>query len=445
VGDLVGRRLGQYQLRDVIRRGGMSTIYKAWQPSLDRWVAIKVLSQPGDPQFLSRFKLEARSIAQLQHPNILPIHDYGEQDGQAYLVVQYVQDGRTVGDLLDGPMQPARALRLVAHLLAALGYAHGRGIVHRDVKPGNLLMPSESWPMLADFGVAKLLLGGDAQKLTQAGLVVGTAAYMAPEQALGQPVDARTDLYAAGVVLYELLTGQVPFEGDTPVATLMKQAYEQPARPRSLRPELPVEVEQVVLRALAKQPADRFASAEEMAAGVQEALDRLTPAAPRPAAPPPAPAARPAPAVAGSPSAGPEPAPARPQPPPARDAARLRPGAAGWLVVVGLVALLGLSAPVTIVKRQLDLRGPGAAAGEQAATVTMAGLAFAPPELTVARGARVVFRNDDLAPHTVTEAAGAFDSGVLGPGGVFSVRVDNGFEYVCTIHPSMKARIALTG
>src|SRR5262245_13737886 len=252
--DLVGQQLGQYQLREIVRRGGMSTVYKAYQPSLDRWVAVKVLAHPGDPQFVARFEREARCIARLQHPNIVPIHDYGEQDGQVYLVVQYVEGGRTLDDLLGEPMEPAAACELIGHVLGALGYAHERGIVHRDIKPGNVLMPSTSWPMLADFGIARVLLEEEeGSRLTQQGVVVGTAAYMAPEQAFGTPVDERTDLYSAGVMLYEMVTGEVPFTADSPVATLMKQAYEQPPPARGVRPDLPGEIEAILVKALAKE------------------------------------------------------------------------------------------------------------------------------------------------------------------------------------------------
>jgi len=287
MGDLIGRELGQYQLREMIKRGGMATVYKAFQPSLERWVAVKVLSHPGDPTFVSRFRLEARSIARLQHPNIVPIHDYGEADGQPYLVVALVEDGRSLVDLVGTPVAPARALELVALLLAGLGYAHERGLVHRDVKPANILLPTPNWPMLADFGIAKLLLGGGSG-LTQTGLVVGTPAYMSPEQAFGLSVDRRTDLYAAGLVLYELLTGRVPFEADTPAAALMKQAYEPPPPPRALNPELSVQVERILLKALAKDPAGRYQDAEEMAGAIRAAMEelpaRITPVAEVPVA-----------------------------------------------------------------------------------------------------------------------------------------------------------------
>ena len=264
--ELIGKELGQYQLKEVIRRGGMATVYKAYQPALDRFVAVKVLHNR-DPQFAARFKREARAIAQLQHHNILPIYDYGEQDGLLYLVLQYIENGTTLSDLLGTPMDPAPALRLIRHVLDALEYAHQRGIIHRDIKPANILMPSPVWPMLADFGIAKLL--NDDQRLTMPGLIIGTAAYMAPEQADGRAIDARTDLYALGVVLYEMLTGRVPFDADTPMAVLTKHAYEPPPPPRSLNPNLPAAVESALLRALAKNPADRYQSAAEMAADLE--------------------------------------------------------------------------------------------------------------------------------------------------------------------------------
>jgi serine/threonine-protein kinase len=269
--DLLNTYLGQYQLQELVRRGGMATVYKGYQASLDRYVAVKVLSDNADPQFAARFKREAQAIAQLQHPNILPVYDYGEQDGVLYLAGQYIENGTTLGDMLGTPMDPVAALRLTARVLAALEYAHQRGIIHRDIKPGNILMPSPTWPLLADFGIAKLLNDNEGQRLTQAGAFIGTPAYVAPEQAFGTPVDARTDLYSLGVVLYEMLTGRVPFEADTPMSMLGKHAYEPPPPPRSINPDLPAVVEPVLLRALAKDPADRYQSASLMA----EALERL--------------------------------------------------------------------------------------------------------------------------------------------------------------------------
>jgi len=296
--DLAGRRLGQYELRGVIRHGGMSTVYKAYQPALQRLVAVKVLAFPGDPEFVARFQREAYAVAALQHPNIVQIYDYGEHDGQVYLVVQYVEDGRTLADLLGRPLAPQRALVVMEQVLAALGHAHERGIVHRDVKPSNVLLASPTWAMLADFGIAKLLLEA-APKLTATNLVVGTAAYMAPEQAFGLPLDQRTDLYAAGVVLYELLTGRVPFAADTPVALLLQHAY-QPVPPlRDLNPALPATLEAVLARALAKDPAARYQDAQVMAQAMAEAIRPLQASpSPTPEPKPLPPAARPDPATA---------------------------------------------------------------------------------------------------------------------------------------------------
>jgi serine/threonine protein kinase len=281
--DLVGRQLGQYELRELIRQGGMATVYKAYQASLDRWVAVKVLARPDDATFVARFEAEARSIARFQHPNIVPVHDYGEQEGYLYLVVTYVEDGRSLAELVGEPMAADRALRFGVQILAGLGYAHGKGVVHRDIKPSNVLLPSQDWSMLADFGIAKLL-HGQGRDLTRPGMVLGTAAYMAPEQTFGLPVDPRTDLYSVGVVLYELVTAHVPFDGDNPVMVMMKQAYEPPEPPRELNPDVPVEVEDLLLRALAKDPAERFQSAEAMSAEVTATLarlqDKLPPSAP---------------------------------------------------------------------------------------------------------------------------------------------------------------------
>jgi len=266
--------LGQYQLLKVIARSDMSTIYKAYQPALDRYVAIKLMGCPEDPEAAARFRREARMTACLQHPNILPIYDYGEQDELIYLVLQYVERGLTLSQRADMRMPTGAALRLVYLLLDALNYAHRCGIVHRDVKPSNILLPAPHWPVLADFGIAKPI--NDGQRLTAAGLAIGTPAYMAPEQVHGQPVDARTDLYATGVVLYELLTGCVPFDADTPAAVFAQVAHELPMPPRSLNPSIPPEVEAIVLRALAKDPAARYQSAAEMA----QALKLVVPAHP---------------------------------------------------------------------------------------------------------------------------------------------------------------------
>src|SRR5262245_11456570 len=226
--DLLDAYLGPYHLIEVIGRGGMADVYKAHQPSLDRFVAIKVLPRTRDPDFARRFKREAYTLARLQHPNILAVHDYGEHDSLLYLVMQYIENGTTLADLLNVPMAPQQALPLSGYVLGALDYAHRRGVIHRDIKPSNILMSSH-WPMLSDFGIAKLM--DESQRFTQSGMLVGTAAYMAPEQATGRPLDGRTDLYAAGIVLYELLTGRVPFTATTPLGVLHQHVYEAPLPP----------------------------------------------------------------------------------------------------------------------------------------------------------------------------------------------------------------------
>ena len=263
--NLIDTRLGQYHITEIIRRGGMSMVYKAYQDSLDRFVAVKVLSSHRDPQFAARFKREARAIAALQHHNILPVYDFGEQGDLLFLVLQYVENGTSLADMLGQPMRPGTALRLTSHVLDALDYAHKRGVIHRDIKPANVLMPSPSWPMLADFGIAKLM-NDNQQRLTLANQIIGTAAYMAPEQATGRAIDARTDLYAAGVVLYELVTGRVPFDSDTPMAVLTKHVYDPPPPASSLNPDLSPMIEALLDRALAKEPAARFQTAAEMSA-----------------------------------------------------------------------------------------------------------------------------------------------------------------------------------
>jgi serine/threonine protein kinase len=273
--DLSNTRLGQYQLIEAIGRGGAATVYKAHQESLDRFVAVKVLTAQRDPHFAARFKREARAIAALQHHNILPIYDYNEQDGLLYLVMQYVEHGATLGDLAGAPLAPVVALQLIGHVLDALEYAHARGVIHRDIKPTNILMPSPDWPVLADFGIAKLISAGQRVSLTPANQILGTATYMAPEQATGGPIDARTDLYAVGVVLYELMTGSVPFDGTTPMAVLLQHVNEAPPPPRRFIPDLPPTVESAILRALAKAPDARYPTAAAMAADLARVASPL--------------------------------------------------------------------------------------------------------------------------------------------------------------------------
>ncbi len=271
--ELIGSYLGQYWLTDIIGRGSTSTVYKAYQPSLGRYVAVKVLRSI-DPQFAVRFRREAKAIAHLQHPNILPIFDYDEHEGLSYFVLPYVENNTTLADLLTGqPVEPLIALQLMMHVLDGLAYAHSRGVIHRDIKPANILMTSPNWPVLADFGIAKLV--DETSQLTPPGQTVGTAIYMAPERAQGKHDDERGDLYSAGVVLYEMLTGRVPFNAKTPLAVVTKHMYEAPPAPRSLNPQLPPVVERAVLRALEKDPQARYQTAGEMRAALQQVVRQL--------------------------------------------------------------------------------------------------------------------------------------------------------------------------
>jgi serine/threonine protein kinase len=273
VQNLSNTSLGQYHLIELIGRGRLSMVYKAHQPSLQRLVAIKVL-QHLDLLGATRFEREAQLIAQLHHPNILPIFDYGQQDGLRYFVMQYVEQSCTLSDVLaHKPIEQIAALRMMQHLLAGLGYAHSRGIIHRDIKPSNILLPAPTWPLLADFGIAKLL--DDLRQLTPPGHAVGTADYMAPELARGLPADPRSDLYSVGIVLYELLTGQVPFDAVTPAAVLNMHIHAAPPPPRSLNQELPLAVETLLLRALEKDQAARYQSAADMADAVAHVVSQL--------------------------------------------------------------------------------------------------------------------------------------------------------------------------
>ena len=270
--DLIGQQLGQYQIVEQIGLGGMATVYKAYQASMDRYVAIKVLPRQlaEDPTFIGRFEQEAHTIAKLEHKHILPVYDFGAQDGYTYLVMRYVGTG-TLKDLTaQGPLSLAEAVELFSQIADALHYAHEHGVVHRDVKTSNVLI-GEGWQCyLTDFGIAKLAEG--AAHFTGTGTIVGTPAYMSPEQCSGLPVDARSDIYSLGIVLYEMLTGAVPFEAETPLAVVLKQVQEALPSPRNLNPAIPEAVEKVMFRALAKEPDHRYQSAQDFADALREAV-----------------------------------------------------------------------------------------------------------------------------------------------------------------------------
>jgi Tol biopolymer transport system component/predicted Ser/Thr protein kinase len=272
--DLAGRTLGNYQIIEELGRGGMAVVYKAFQPSLGRYVALKVLPEyfQHDPEFIARFQREARAAAQLSHPNIVVIYDVGEQAGVHYIAMEYLDGGSLRDRLEKGALSPQEALRVIGQVGSALDFAHSRGLVHRDIKPANILFSADGRPKVTDFGIARANEGGT--RLTRTGVLMGTPEYMSPEQVQGTVVDHRSDLYALGVMLYEMLTGQVPFQGETPHATLYAVATQAPPAPRQVNPGLPPAIEAVILKALAKRPDDRFQRGADMAAALQAAMSR---------------------------------------------------------------------------------------------------------------------------------------------------------------------------
>jgi serine/threonine protein kinase len=270
-----GAALGPYLVVERAGVGGMAEVWKAYQPGLDRFVAIKVLprhlaSQPG---FVERFRREALAVSRLDHPNILAVHDFGEQDGFTYMVTPFVAGG-TLAQHLGRPWAIAEVQRFLDPLAAALDYAHQAGIVHRDVKPSNVLISDQGRVLLSDFGVARVLESSPA--LTAAGTLVGTPAYMAPEQVEGRGAGPACDLYSLGIILYEALTGRVPFQADTPLAVALAHIQRPIPLPRSVNPAITEATQAVLLKALAKSPTDRYASATALIVAVAASASSLS-------------------------------------------------------------------------------------------------------------------------------------------------------------------------
>ncbi len=268
---LIGKSLGHFRIVERIGAGGMATVFKAYQPNLERYVAVKVLPayHARDPIFVKRFEQEARSVAKLAHPNIVQIHDFGEQDNITYIVMEYV-DGGTLKDRLKGPLPAAEAIDYVIQAAEGLACAHRNGIIHRDVKPANMLVRKDGHLLLSDFGIAKILEG--TTNLTRVGTGIGTPQYMSPEQSTGVAVDRRSDIYSLGIVLFHCLTGRVPFVGDNPLTITMKHVQDPLPVDMLTAMHVPAPITHVVLQMTAKQPYERYQSMEELVEALTGAM-----------------------------------------------------------------------------------------------------------------------------------------------------------------------------
>nr|MBA2529478.1 Stk1 family PASTA domain-containing Ser/Thr kinase [Euzebyales bacterium] len=270
---------GRYVLRGLLGQGGMADVELAYDEVLDRQVAVKILHQrySDDPSFLERFKREARAAASLNHPNMVAVYDTGEQDGRPFIVMEYVP-GRSLRDVLRSEnILPGRAAEIAGDAAMALHYAHDRGLVHRDIKPANIMLSDEGQVKVTDFGIARAM---NAETVTQTAAVFGTAAYISPEQAQGATVDRRTDIYSLGVVLYELLTGRQPFTAESAVGLAYKHVSEDPIPPAQLNEEVSPPMEAVVMKAMAKNPDNRYPDARSLAADLERAAQGQAVSAP---------------------------------------------------------------------------------------------------------------------------------------------------------------------
>ncbi|HMO01000.1 MAG TPA: Stk1 family PASTA domain-containing Ser/Thr kinase [Miltoncostaeaceae bacterium] len=325
-GELIG---GRYELGRQLGAGGMARVYLGHDRLLDREVAVKVLAEPyaSDPNFVERFRREASAAAGLNHPNIVAVYDRGEADGSYYIVMEYLA-GPDLKQVIRSraPLPPTEAIDAAQQILAALGAAHRRDLVHRDVKPQNVLVAEDGHLKVTDFGIAR---AGAESDMTEAGSVIGTAQYLSPEQARGDEVTAASDTYAVGIVLYEMLTGRVPFDGGPPVAVAMKQISDEPVSPRIVEPSVPRELEAVVMRSLAKRPSERYRTVEEMSRALAEARGAIDGSGGTTRV---LPAAGPPTSVMGAPTAATR---VGPPPPPAPPPRRRR-----WPLIAGILVLL---------------------------------------------------------------------------------------------------------
>jgi len=280
MGNLTGQSLGRYHILEQLGEGGMAVVYKAYDTRLETDMAVKVIrTERLSPEILQkalkRFEREAKVLAQLTHPNIVKVLDYGEYENEPYLVMPYLSGGTLKRMLKGKPIPWQEAVRLLIPIARALDYAHKRGMIHRDVKPSNILITDSGEPMLTDFGVAKIIDEEATMDLTGTSGTVGTPEYMAPEQVTSKSIDARADIYALGVVFYEMVTGRKPYQADTPMAVLFKHTSEPLPRPKNFVLSLPDNVEQILIKVLAKKPEDRYQSAKEFAVSLENLTKTL--------------------------------------------------------------------------------------------------------------------------------------------------------------------------
>ena len=259
-------KIGRYEIKSELGRGGMATVYRAYDPSFEREVAIKVLPREmmHDPQFRARFEREIKLVAALEHPSIVPVYDVGEEDGQPYFVMRYMTGGSLSNRIANGKMSLGDTAQIIGKIAQGLTYAHKKGIIHRDLKPDNILFDDNDDPFISDFGVAKLT-ESTSGSLTGANGVIGTPAYMSPEQATGEKVDGRSDIYGLGVIVYQMLSGQQPYNADTPMGVAIKHVTEPVPEILNVNPSLPYDVDEIIRYSMAKDKNKRYASAVDLA------------------------------------------------------------------------------------------------------------------------------------------------------------------------------------
>ncbi len=270
----VGENVGPYRIIEQLGQGGMATVYKAYHAALDRYVAIKALHPAfgEDQSFLSRFQREARLVAKLEHPNIVPVYDYAEHEGRPYLVMKFIEGDTLKARLTEGPLTSSEIEKIVETVGSALAYAHKQGILHRDIKPSNVLVANDGQLYLADFGLARIAQSGESTLSSD--MIMGTPQYISPEQAVGKrDLDEGTDIYSFGVMMYEMVVGQVPFNADTPFSIIHDHIYSPLPLPRLVNPKVPESVERVLLKALAKERADRYPDIDSVGDGIQGGMD----------------------------------------------------------------------------------------------------------------------------------------------------------------------------